>query len=681
MIQKSYKQNKTEVMELYKQYVEFCNKSAVSIDKSIQEQAEKIESEVFNLMVLGEAKSGKSTFINAFLGDEVVPMDVRQCTSAIIEIKRGPQFTLTAHKAGGGKVYLDEKEKINNFLRQNAAISDKYRNIPVTTINNELLIGKGGRPVPQWAMNEFIKQHEKDNIFSLDQNVYDQQIRDYVKENLPRWGEIITKIEITYPLSENMQGITIIDSPGVGAGGNVGKIAEDYINEASAIIFVKSLVGQALESSSFMNFMRTKCPGRQQDTLFLVLTGKANLEDIDYQRLMDQAKKMYGKDIKPEKIIGVDSKAELMVNKCRKLETAEKIDAFIKELRKNKNDYKPVTIEWLDAKPDTDTFYEQMEDVSNFKKVRDAIETFARGANYIRLIGLLDNLKNEYSKQRHVIRGLIETNRSTLNNPDALEQQIAEKKKEINTTFSKISSGVDAISAKYIAGANNESIIKAEAEKRKKQYEDKVRNYLNIKDNDVNETTFNSLKKVTMDAVDDSKTFQQEIGERVIRECNEKLIEYTDAASHIPVESFMPNFTESDFDSYNKMAELSSNHSRDVTTGLTFQKVEKEHYYLVGEHIKKLVESICARLEVDIIPCMEINVMNYVSNCCEAYKEKLMVHKDDLQREYDKLLALRDDNEKRLRDIEIKENQLNSISEAATELDRMKGVLQNYVKC
>ena len=58
-----------------------------------------------------------------------------------------------------------------------------------------------------------------------------------------------------------------------------------------------------------------------------------------------------------------------------------------------------------------------------------------------------------------------------------------------------------------------------------------------------------------------------------------------------------------------------------------------------------------------------------------------MAHKSDLQREYDKLLALRDDNEKRLRDIEIKENQLNSISEAAAELDRMKGVLQNYVKC
>lgn len=678
MIQKSYKQNKTEVMELYKQYVEFCNKSAVSIDKSIQEQAEKIESEVFNLMVLGEAKSGKSTFINAFLGDEVVPMDVRQCTSAIIEIKRGPQFTLTAHKAGGGKLFLEEKEKINNFLRQNAAISDKYRNIPVTTINNELLIGKGGRPVPQWAMNEFIKQHEKDNIFNLDQNVYDQQIRDYVKENLPRWGEIITKIEITYPLSENMQGITIIDSPGVGAGGNVGKIADDYIHEASAIIFVKSLVGQALESSSFMNFMRTKCPGRQQDTLFLVLTGKANLEDIDYQRLMDQAKKMYGKDIKPEKIIGVDSKAELMVNKCRKLETAEKIDAFIKELRKNKNDYKPVTIEWLDAKPDTDTFYEQMEDVSNFKKVRDAIETFARGANYIRLIGFLDSLKIEYSRKQKILQGIIETSRSTLNDPVALEDQITEKKLEIAKVFNKISLGINSIRAKYIDPVGGDGIIEAEAEKRKKQYEDKVRSYLYIKNTDM--TTFNSLKKVTMDAVDDSKTFQQEIGKRVIEECNKKLIQYDEAASHIPVEGFMPNFTESDFESYNKMALASSTHSRDVTTGLTFQKVEKEHYYLVSEHIKKLVESICARLDTDIIPCMEINVMNYVNNCCEAYKEKLTVHRDELQKAYDEILALRDDNEKRLRDVETKEAQLEVIGKEMIELDRAKEVLRNYVK-
>lgn len=577
MIQKSYKQNKTEVMELYKQYVEFCNKSAVSIDKSIQEQAEKIESEVFNLMVLGEAKSGKSTFINAFLGDEVVPMDVRQCTSAIIEINRGPEFTLTAHKAGGGKVYLDKKEEINNFLRQNAAISNKYRNIPVTSINNELLIGKGGRPIPQLAMKQFIENHAKDNISNLDQDVYNQQIRDYVTETLPRWGELITKIEITYPLSENMQGITIIDSPGVGAGGNVGKIAEDYINKASAIIFVKSLNGQALESSSFMNFMRTNCPKRQKDTLFLVLTGKGNLNALGYQSLMEQAKEMYGKDINPEKIIGIDSLAALMENKCRKLETMEKINEFLMELYENGNAYIPVNMAWMMAKCDTDAFYEKTADISNFNRVRNAIETFAQGANYIRLIGFLNSLKREYSRQQKNLRGIIETSRSTLNDPVALEDQITKKKLEIVNVYNKISFGIDAIRAKYTDPVGGDGIIEAEAEKRKKQYEDIIKSYGDIKDADA--TTFNSLKTVTMDTVDDSKTFQQEIGKRVIEECNKKLIQYDDAVSHISAEGFMPNFTESDFESYNKAAEKANTYYKDVTTGVTFQKTEQKCYY------------------------------------------------------------------------------------------------------
>lgn len=677
MIQKSYKQNKTEVMELYKQYVEFCNKSAVSIDKSIQEQAEKIESEVFNLMVLGEAKSGKSTFINAFLGDEVVPMDVRQCTSAIIEINRGPEFTLTAHKAGGGKVYLDKKEEINNFLRQNAAISNKYRNIPVTSINNELLIGKGGRPIPQLAMKQFIENHAKDDISNLDQDVYNQQIRDYVTETLPRWGELITKIEITYPLSENMQGITIIDSPGVGAGGNVGKIAEDYINKASAIIFVKSLNGQALESSSFMNFMRTNCPKRQKDTLFLVLTGKGNLNALDYQSLMEQAKEMYGKDINPEKIIGIDSLAALMENKCRKLETMEKINEFLMELYENGNAYIPVNMAWMMAKCDTDAFYEKTADISNFNRVRNAIETFAQGANYIRLIGFLNSLKREYSRQQKNLRGIIETSRSTLNDPVALEDQITKKKLEIVNVYNKISFGIDAIRAKYTDPVGGDGIIEAEAEKRKKQYEDIIKSYGDIKDADA--TTFNSLKTVTMDTVDDSKTFQQEIGKRVIEECNKKLIQYDDAVSHISAEGFMPNFTESDFESYNKAAEKANTYYKDVTTGVTFQKTEQKCYYYSSWHIQTLVKDICNRLD-NIVECMKDNAADYVHTCCEAYKEKLTVHRDELQKAYDELLALRDDNEKRLQDIETKEAQLDVIGKEMAELDRAKEVLQNYVK-
>lgn len=53
----------------------------------IRSKAEKVKADRFNIMIAGESKSGKSTFINAYLGVELLPMDVKQCTSAIVEIK------------------------------------------------------------------------------------------------------------------------------------------------------------------------------------------------------------------------------------------------------------------------------------------------------------------------------------------------------------------------------------------------------------------------------------------------------------------------------------------------------------------------------------------------------------------------------------------------------------------
>ena len=50
----------------------------------IRSKAEKVKADRFKMMVSGESKSGKSTFINAYLGEELLPMDVKQCTSSIV---------------------------------------------------------------------------------------------------------------------------------------------------------------------------------------------------------------------------------------------------------------------------------------------------------------------------------------------------------------------------------------------------------------------------------------------------------------------------------------------------------------------------------------------------------------------------------------------------------------------
>ena len=291
MISKDYKQNKKQVLKFYEDYISACKLADIKQNSSIDKQAEKIRNEIFNLMILGEAKSGKSTFINAFLGCEVVPMDVRQCTSAIIKIRRGDKFELVATTADGGKSVINGFDKIQKFLKDHAAISDEYRSIPLTTINNELLIIYKGQ-IPKNVLDDFLETEVKDNIFNLDIDEYNSKIRKYINEQAPKWKEIITEMEITYQLPEAMQGITMIDSPGVGAGGNVGKIAENYIDNANAIIFVKSLSGQAVESQSFMNFLRNNCAERKKDSLFLVLTGKSTLQRSEFERLKEQTVEM-----------------------------------------------------------------------------------------------------------------------------------------------------------------------------------------------------------------------------------------------------------------------------------------------------------------------------------------------------------------------------------------------------
>ena len=680
MISKDYKQNKKQVLALYDEYIRAIEAVGKRIDDSIQEQAERIRNEVFNLMILGEAKSGKSTFINAYLGKEVVPMDVRQCTSAIIKIRRGNKFELVTKTAAGGKTVITGFEEIRDFLKSHAAISDKYRNIPVTTINNELLIKYKGKKISDQSMSSFLKEEAKDNIFNMNIDDYNKLIREYVAENTADWGKIVTEIDITYPLPEEMQGITIIDSPGVGAGGNVGRIAEDYISHANAIIFVKSLSGQALESSSFMNFLHNNCTNRKKEFLFLVLTGRSNLQGLEFARLREQAIEMYKNDINPEKIICVDSKVQLFLNKCRELGTEEKIDEFFDRLDEAGDDFDPASKRWLKSKGDIDKFKKSMEELSNFNNVQRTIEDFARVANYLQLIVFLGNLERECVRYKDIYSVALEVAEKNVDDPVALEDRIREKRNEIDEVYSKITQGIMEIYKKYTDNINGEGVIMNEAQQKQKEYEEKLENFRQLQDSKITDTTFSSMKKMTLDSIDDTKVFRREMANRVIEECNQKLIQYTDDPSKIPAEAYTPNFTESDFDAIDDDAREKTSGYNLVEQGWTFKSTEIVPYHHLKEHVKHVADSIHTRLNDDIIPKMTDNVVNYVTRCREIYTEKLTEHKNELEAEYLKLLEDQDSNEKRMATVKKLKRKVATLKGPLEGITDLKKELRNYVK-
>jgi GTPase SAR1 family protein len=56
---------------------------------------------VFRLMVLGDMKRGKSTFLNALIGENLLPSDVNPCTALLTILRYGHQKTVTIHFQDG----------------------------------------------------------------------------------------------------------------------------------------------------------------------------------------------------------------------------------------------------------------------------------------------------------------------------------------------------------------------------------------------------------------------------------------------------------------------------------------------------------------------------------------------------------------------------------------------------
>ena len=487
-------------------------------------------------------------------------------------------------------------------------------------------------------------------------------------------------MEITYHLPEAMQGITMIDSPGVGAGGNVGKIAEDYIDNANAIIFVKSLSGQAVESQSFMNFLRNNCAERKKDSLFLVLTGKSTLQGCDFARIKEQTVEMYKNDIREEKILFVDSKMQLFLNKCLELGTEEKISAFYDRLDEEQNDFAPASKAWLKSSGDVDFYKEKMEDASNFRSVLTAIEKFARVANYLQLIDFLDALVREYEHYKGIFKEALKIAEENVNDPVSLEDRIKEKKNELNDVYNKINHNIYEIYKNYTDNLNGEGIIANRADQKREVYKEKLKKFKALEKGQIDDQTFSSLKKVTMDSIADSKEFRQELAQNFLDDCNEKLIEYTDDPSKIPAEAYTPNFTETDFDSINEEAKDGTSGYNDVEKGVTFLKTtSKIPYHNLEKHVHLVVDSIDRRLDDEIVPKMVDNVMNYVEKCRDIYMNKLKERKESLEKEYQKLLDDKDDNDKQLKNVSELREKYSSCIDAISELDEERKELKNYV--
>jgi replication fork clamp-binding protein CrfC len=139
---------------------------------------------VFRLMVLGDMKRGKSTFLNALIGERILPSDVNPCTAILTVLRYGAEKKVTVHFDDGKPPQTMDFE----------TFKIKYTIDPAEA-----------------------KRLEQDN-----------------KQAFPG----VTHAIVEYPLPLLEKGIEIVDSPGLNDTEARNELSLGYINNCHAILFV-----------------------------------------------------------------------------------------------------------------------------------------------------------------------------------------------------------------------------------------------------------------------------------------------------------------------------------------------------------------------------------------------------------------------------------------------------------
>ena len=539
-MESTYRQYKENVLKDYDGFVKMIDEirqgKETPYDHSMEQlekQATNIRKDRFMLMVVGEAKSGKSTFINAYLKKNILPMDVKQCTNAIVEIKDGEKYRLTATYADGRTTVLDDESEIRTFMAANAAMDDDYRGIPVSLINNELLMKWQDRPAREEEIRDLLKNVAEDNIYRVKPEEYESKIRTYISERKKDWRKLVKTITIEYPFEDKeLKGIEILDTPGVNAEGKVGDITNQFVENANAVMFLKPVTGQALEATSFKKFLNSKSADRNRNAMFLVLTRAANETEQHMGAILQEAFRQFG-NINEHQIIPVDSKAELFANSIEGL-SSDELKRKLMELKANKEIDSFLLLPWFESNGDKDKYLDEVRKLSNFMQVRDALNIFAHKAEYLALSELLSRMLTVLDMSQAITSESVKNLELKAEDPQELGRKLQAVKQNLEDLKFKINRTVDDIAERYtLPGGEIEKKMLAELE----DYAVKVSN-INADDSD----SVDELEKITMRKVDSYKKLVLELQKNIVSECDDALISFSKVAN-IDYRTFKPDLT------------------------------------------------------------------------------------------------------------------------------------------
>ncbi len=234
--------------------LKMSNKAQIATDLKAR-----LQSNQFRVIVIGEFKRGKSTFINALLHEEVLPAFATPCTAVINEIKWGEDRSAILHF----------REDLPDQLPTG-----------LPDLVEEHLKKAGHKDVPPMAipieeLEEYIKIPDitKDHAASVAESLY-------------------SCVEIFWPLELCRNGVEVVDSPGLNEHGTRTRVTTEYLAHVDAVLFVMSC--QVLASQSELDVVENQIHRAGHEEVFFIANRFDEIKPKDRDRVIQYGRAKLG---------------------------------------------------------------------------------------------------------------------------------------------------------------------------------------------------------------------------------------------------------------------------------------------------------------------------------------------------------------------------------------------------
>lgn len=510
----AYRSRIISALNKYQEAIKECNiQSDYGQSYSITKKARRFIDGHFTLAVVGKMSSGKSTFINALIGNNILPTGFFQTTCALIEIINSEEeFVEIQYFAADGRIVTKKyNANISETLKSTVAVPEMYGGgFPVNTINRYIRDGYDEKSILT----------VKDNLERIsNRKLDDNSLIEYVKSH--PIDVIPQKVTVHTKLPSELHGWRIVDTPGVEAVGGIENETREFLREkdpdgnsnVDAIIFVHKATENS-EDLSFSKFVKDTCdslPETVRDRLFLVITKSTDKEFF-------RNKDTYIKNLKScfefancpiDRVFHVDSLLELLrahvANSSKKVEykSINVDDNYIgwpEKVWEGAIDLLDQISTAILKKPeltDNNATYEQFIDrCSEFKKLYEALNSF-----------IIQTRESEYNAIISLIKGDLCSFRDKINNEiNELEEKKINPKAQEERLQNELKSLYDSIESKEKELQNlNEDTFKPRAISERLKIS--AENYEKIRQ----QTDKSSIDKIINDLIDDIKNRRSEI--------------------------------------------------------------------------------------------------------------------------------------------------------------------------